>query len=717
MKTTTSILFFFFCGLLLSQNHLSIQEAINHAEKENKEFKTYQLFSKSDKKLKSSLVEIATDVEPLSINKSMLSAIQKDKPEFIRFNITHSGKTLPVKMQRHKVLSDDFVVRNQDDEILDYKPGLYYRGIIDNEHNTLAVFSFFENSLTGIISEPNQGNRVIAQLKNQNQYVIYSDSKMTVSNDFTCDVDSVTQYENLIPQSGFTNETTATNNCVKVFYELTNDIYTSNASSVEETTNWLTSVHNVVSVLYSDANITTALSDVLIWQEEDPYVGDNLEKLDYFRENRIAFNGDLGHLLDLPVTGGVAYLNSLCQSFNHAFSGLSINFQELPTYSWTINVVSHEMGHALGSPHTHACFWNGDSTAIDSCGPNNGYSEGCDEAELPAGGGTIMSYCHLDDVGMNLGLGFHPQVAQQMINTVESKSCLGTDCIDSCMRTIASLSVDQSDLTAFTLTIEDVISNSWTYSIHKLNNPTNFLETTNKTIVFNDNLEANTYYEIIVANNCSNGNFGGVLSTIFLTDDNWCEDNLFTDSGGSAGNYRSNENMFKTFYPDNAESKLKFTITDFDLEENADFMTLYDGETVESPVFEDGELLSGNNLIRTDFEATNSMGAITVKFTSNFGGNRSGWEILTSCETLSSQEFTDENLSIYPNPFDTHLVIESAIGFDQLIINDMNGRQVYQQKNRSQFKTNVDLSQLQAGIYFITLSNSKSKFIKRIIKK
>jgi len=71
--------------------------------------------------------------------------------------------------------------------------------------------------------------------------------------------------------------------------------------------------------LYSDSNIPTALSEALIWQVEDPYTGDNLDKLTYFRQNRIAFNGDLAHLLDLPVTGGVAYINSLCQNFNMPF--------------------------------------------------------------------------------------------------------------------------------------------------------------------------------------------------------------------------------------------------------------------------------------------------------------------------------------------------------------------------------------------------------------
>ena len=31
-------------------------------------------------------------------------------------------------------------------------------------------------------------------------------------------------------------------------------------------------------------------------------------------------------------------------------------------------IVAHELGHLLGSQHTHACVWNGDGTQIDDCG-------------------------------------------------------------------------------------------------------------------------------------------------------------------------------------------------------------------------------------------------------------------------------------------------------------------------------------------------------------
>jgi len=86
-------------------------------------------------------------------------------------------------------------------------------------------------------------------------------------------------------------------------------------------------------------------------------------------------------------------------------------FNYVPTWSWTISVLAHEVGHQIGSPHTHACTW-GDNwdTAIDCCGALAGMNEcygDCNaEVPTPEDGGTIMSYCHYSRKGINFNLGF-----------------------------------------------------------------------------------------------------------------------------------------------------------------------------------------------------------------------------------------------------------------------------------------------------------------------
>jgi hypothetical protein len=118
----------------------------------------------------------------------------------------------------------------------------------------------------------------------------------------------------------------------------------------------------------------------------------------------------------------------LCRkSRGHAYSGVGRSFQEIPTYSWSVNVVTHEIGHNLGSRHTHDCVWNGNATAIDRCGIQAGYgsSSSCNSSAPIPPAGTVMSYCHL--VGssrVDLALGFGDQPGDLIRDRVYNADCL-----------------------------------------------------------------------------------------------------------------------------------------------------------------------------------------------------------------------------------------------------------------------------------------------------
>jgi hypothetical protein len=115
-----------------------------------------------------------------------------------------------------------------------------------------------------------------------------------------------------------------------------------------------------------------------------------------------------------------------------SYSGLFDSFAQVPIYSWSVNVVAHELGHLFGSKHTHACVWNGNGTMIDDCGPRDGFFDGwwcrfTPRPPLPTNGGTIMSYCHrLPEVGINFAHGFGPQPGNVIRNRFNGASCLGT---------------------------------------------------------------------------------------------------------------------------------------------------------------------------------------------------------------------------------------------------------------------------------------------------
>ena len=166
-------------------------------------------------------------------------------------------------------------------------------------------------------------------------------------------------------------------------------------------------------------NITVNLSELFIWTSgPTPYSGTSsstvLSNYRFYR-NISGFNGDLAHWLSIDrLSGGRAYLDSLCTTNRYAVSTI-FNFFLIPNaYSWSVNVVTHEQGHSFGSYHTHAPRWNSpnniypdftNGTQIDGCGPIccSLYNEGGAIGPLPPlSGGTIMSYCHLLN-GTNTG--------------------------------------------------------------------------------------------------------------------------------------------------------------------------------------------------------------------------------------------------------------------------------------------------------------------------
>ena len=94
-----------------------------------------------------------------------------------------------------------------------------------------------------------------------------------------------------------------------------------------------------------------------------------------------------------------------------------------PNYYFSISNICHELGHNLGSRHTHWCGWPGG--AIDGCSSTEG---GCPPGPMPPlDGGTIMSYCQAVYGNLNLysGFGLYPgnAVNYHIGNTESCRGC------------------------------------------------------------------------------------------------------------------------------------------------------------------------------------------------------------------------------------------------------------------------------------------------------
>ena len=371
------------------------------------------------------------DYVKLDLDESIFAAIRNGDQESMTIHIPDvDGSLIAVYLQRNYILKNNFKVQSGPErETFDYKPGLYYGG--KTEKGGIAAFSFFENNIIGMISLKKGGNLNIGKLedasKSSTQYVVYNDKDVANPPKMECHTDKLPNGGLIGSEDVFTGSSHNMMDCVDMYLEGDYALFL-NKGGVTEATDYLTGAWNAVYEIYDEDDMTINIESVFIWSTPDPYsTTSSGAALDQFGDENPTFDGDLAHLCALGGngTGGLAWLDVLCVSgFNYAYSNISSNYSNFPSYSWTVNVLAHEAGHNIGSQHTHACAWNGDNTAIDGCGPTAGYDEGC-TAPNPSSG-TVMSYCHLvGGVGVNFNNGFGPQPAARLQSRIASAGCIG----------------------------------------------------------------------------------------------------------------------------------------------------------------------------------------------------------------------------------------------------------------------------------------------------
>ena len=235
---------------------------------------------------------------------------------------------------------------------------------------------------------------------------------------------------------------------VTVYLEIDYHTYVDFNEDLQAINDWAILLFSEVAAVYAVDDIDVILEEVFIWDEEDIYDLDNgtLAVLDQFNTKILSASprADAHLLLSTRYIAGVANLESLCRHHDPAnpiaavgiATGLEMTTSFNPDYNWSTYVVSHELGHILGSRHTHACVWIDGTKALDDCATSEG---SCNRGNRPGPGeGTIMSYCHRwQSIGINFtnGLGDEPSA---LIRTyIKNNSCalptmceIGSPCDD-----------------------------------------------------------------------------------------------------------------------------------------------------------------------------------------------------------------------------------------------------------------------------------------------
>ena len=229
-------------------------------------------------------------------------------------------------------------------------------------------------------------------------------------------------------------ESSSNGGCVEVAVDVDNFTYLT-YNNMSNATDWaLAQMAGVEAIYTQELNglVLLTVSFVHLWQTQDPmasFTNDAGGMLTNFRSTwegtstLDAVQRDVTHLMtkrNNTGTGGIAYLDVNCGSFAYGFSSAMSNSTttNINSYSWNLDVVSHELGHNFGANHTHWCGWPGGP--IDNCAAAEG---GCNNGPAVSSG-TIMSYCHTTSTGKTLV--FHPVVEQNaLIPKMSAASCYG----------------------------------------------------------------------------------------------------------------------------------------------------------------------------------------------------------------------------------------------------------------------------------------------------
>lgn len=390
-----------------------------------------------------------------------LDEIKSQRPNALYLDIPFEGNTLKAQLYKKEITAYNYKVKTASGTPTYMTNSIFYRGVLKGKPKSIVSLSVTGSGLRMTISN-GKDNFEINQIEND-LYAAYRISDSKHKQETGCSTDksfgSKKKGLHINKDSG-----TRAGDCIEVYIECDFDSYLTNGASIQNTEDWALAIMNEVAILYDNAGIPMVVSDILVYDQGDPYLagsdaGEMLGLMGSVIGNN--YNGRLAHVFSTrSVGGGVAYVNVLCQTNNggsygpFAVSG-SMNGSTIPfpIFSWNVMVVAHELGHNVGSLHTHDCEWNGNDTQIDDCGneaTDQGAGNPCYDENNPIlpTAGSIMSYCHLiGSIGIDFNIGFHPQVADLLFSRYTSAPCVtGENCSGGGSPPIADFTFTQLNL-------------------------------------------------------------------------------------------------------------------------------------------------------------------------------------------------------------------------------------------------------------------------------
>lgn len=420
--------FFILCFLQVKAQNIPPKLLIEKSKKENLTFqqidKVFNIISKQKKlEIEKKIPEELSCFQLLKIDQQKINndLYSKNKKN-VSFKIPFEEENIELELVEVNLFTPNYVnnVMPVNKVEQPQNKGKHFWGTVKGDPNSIASISIFENEVMGMISSSNKGNLVLGKLKNDSNYILYEDKELKEVNTFSChtsneDINKAQKEEN--NQGNYK----AAAECIGVHYDIGRDII-NDKGGTDGALEFIYGIFSQVAMIYANENISVKIESTTIWTNNEPFKYSSDVGLPAYRDYRTnnSWSGSVSHYVHYNGGGGMAYLNALCSGYyGYGTNGISSFYSNVPTYSWTVYVMAHELGHNFGSPHTQSCSWEGGP--LDNC---VGVEDGnCSPGPTPTNGGTVMSYCHLTNVGINYYEGFGQQPGDLIRYYYNNASC------------------------------------------------------------------------------------------------------------------------------------------------------------------------------------------------------------------------------------------------------------------------------------------------------
>ncbi|MCX7552186.1 T9SS-dependent choice-of-anchor J family protein [Xanthomarina sp. F2636L] len=248
-------------------------------------------------------------------------------------------------------------------------------------------------------------------------------------------------------------------------------------------------------------------------------------------------------------------------------------------------------------------------------------------------------------------------------------------------------------------------------------------------------LTASTSYDFYVRADCGGGDtsdWTGPYTFVTADPPPACGGNFY-DDGGIASDYSNSANITTTICPDVPGDAVNVTFTFFSTENSGstgcyDGLTIHDGPDASAPTInpttgtiwcwdrDDATPGGTGDLQGMTITSTDGSGCLTFVFTSDSGVTREGWEATVGCSPLGLEDYGLTGFTYFPNPVNNTLSLRGVKDIQNVTIYNMLGQEVLRTAPNS-VNSDVDMSELQTGTYFVKVMIENTTKTIKVIKK